>query len=327
MPKSPHPNLRRKGAAFYFDTQEQPRRWIPLGSDQVLAMKRYHELVERKGKAGTVDRMVADYLAHLAAGGFSATGRKVTASTLAMYRTWSVHLSSVFGDLSPTEVTQGDVAIYLAQCQRTSARGEISLLSSAYGRAMIESELTFNPCIGARCGKPRAKRTRYITDAELLAVRAKAAPLLQVAMDLAYITGLRVSDLVSVRKDQFVEAGVIENLKTGVRQRFELTDDLRAVLTAARSLEGRIPSLFVLSGRGGQPLNRHTVGNWWRKACKAAGVAGVVWHDLRAKAGTDRDAEGGNAQEFLGHADPRTTRGYLRNRRISLVQPMKLRRG
>ena len=327
MPKSPFPQLRRKGRAWYFDTQEQPRRWIPLGSDETIAKSRYHELVERKGKAGTVDRMVSDYLAHLATGGSGAFGKRVTASTLAMYRAWAVHLSSVFGHLDPREVTQGDVAVYLDRCRRTSARGEISLLSSAYHQGMVRQLLVFNPCIGVRSNRPRSRRDRNITDAELAAIRAKAPPILQVAIDLAYITGLRQSDLLAARWDQFVEQGVIENAKTGFRQRFQVTDDLRHVLDAARALQGRVSSLHVLAGRAGQPLNRHTVGSWWRAACKTAGVVDAHWHDIRAKAGTDRDAEGGDAQAFLGHADPRTTRGYLRGKKITAVQPLKLKRG
>ncbi len=327
MPKSPTPQLRRKGRAWYFDTQERPRRWIPLGTDEALALRRYRELVDRRGKAGTVDRMVADYLAHLAGGGAGAFGRPIRPVSLELYRGWAVHLSAVFGDMAPADVTQGDIAVYLARCTRTSARGEISLLSSAYQHALVEQRLTFNPCIGVRCPKPRARRDRYLTDTELAAIRAQASPVLQVAIDLAYLTALRISDLVAVRWDQFVEAGVIENAKTGVRQRFLLTDDLRAVLTSARSLQARLASLYVLSGRGGQPLRRHTVGGWWRRACRAAGVADARWHDIRAKAGTDRDADGGNAQALLGHADPRTTRTYLRGRKITTVEPLKLKRG
>lgn len=327
MPRSTHPQLRRKGRAWYFDTQERPRRWIPLGTDEAAALRRYRDLVDRKGQPGTVDRMLADYLAHLAAGGGGAFGKPIRPASLTLYHGWAVHLSGVFGAMSPADVTQSDIAVYLARCTRTSARGEISLLSSAYQHALVEQRLTFNPCIGVRCPKPRARRDRYLTDAELAAIRAQASPVLQVAIDLAYLTALRISDLVAVRWDQFVEAGVIENAKTGVRQRFLLTDDLRHVLASARSLQARLASLYVLSGRGGQPLRRHTVGGWWRRACRAAGVADARWHDIRAKAGTDRDADGGNAQALLGHVDARTTRGYLRGRKITAVEPLKLKRG
>ena len=169
-------------------------------------------------------------------------------------------------------------------------------------------------------GSPR------FSDDELAAIRDKASPLLQAAIDLAYLTGLRVSDLLAARWDQFKDDGIIENVKTGVRQRFALTDDLEAVLKAARALQGRISSLYVLCGRGGQPLKRQRVGVWWRKACKAAGVKNAVWHDLRAKAGTDADAAGLNAQNYLGHASAQTTRTYLRGKRILTVVPMPLKR-
>jgi hypothetical protein len=65
--------------------------------------------------------------------------------------------------MDPVEITQGDVALYLHRCKGTSARSEISLLSSAYQYAMVDAGLTFNPCIGVKATKPRARRDRYAT--------------------------------------------------------------------------------------------------------------------------------------------------------------------
>jgi integrase len=324
--KAHFPRLRQKGKAFYFDTQEKPRRWIPLGSDPAAAMTKYRRLILREGNIGTVARLLSDYLAHLEAGGRGAFGKPVADSTVQLYRNWARKLGAVF-PVAPIEITQGDVARYLHDCVRTSARGEISLLSSAYQHAMARGELQFNPCIGVRSSRPRSKRSRALTDAEFAAVREKASPLLRVAIDLAYMTGLRVSDLIDLRWNQFGDAGVVEHKKTGFRQHFELTEDLGQVLDEARLLQGKIGSIYVLSGRGGKQLNRHTIDAWWRKACAAAGVKGAVWHDLRAKGGTDKDAQGGNAQQFLGHTDPRTTQGYLRGRRVVSVEPLHRKKG
>ena len=159
-----------------------------------------------------------------------------------------------------------------------------------------------------------------------MTIRDSASPLLQVAIDLAYLTGLRIADLLAVRWDQFKGGGIIEHGKTGVRQHFILTGDLRSVLDAARALQGRVGSVHVLAGRGGQPLKRQAVGVWWRKACAAAGVKGAVWHALRAKAGTDADAAGSDAQKLLGHASAQTTRTYLRGKRIISVEPVRRKR-
>jgi integrase len=92
-------------------------------------------------------------------------------------------------------------------------------------------------------------------------------------------------------------------------------------------LAGPVASVYVLSWHGGQPINPHTLNDWWRKARAAAGVPDARFHDIRAKAGTDTEAAGRDAQRFLGHTDPRTTRGYLRGLRVALVEPLKLKRG
>ena len=159
-PKTSHPRLRQKGNAFYFDTQAKPRVWLPLGSDEKVALRRYEKLIKASGAGGTVDRMVDDYMRHLVAGGAGMNGRAVAPATIVQYRAWSVHIGRVFGQLTPIELTQGDVSKYLAKCTRSSARGEISLLSSAYQFAMMSGKLDFNPCIGVKCNKPRARRDR-----------------------------------------------------------------------------------------------------------------------------------------------------------------------
>jgi integrase len=325
-PESLFPRLRRKGKAFYYDTQSKPvRHWIALGSDPVVAVERYKRLESAKGRAGTVDRMIAEYLEHLAGGGKGALGEPIAKSSLRAYRIWHVHLSGVFGSMDPATITQADVARYLADCRRTTARNEIAVLSGAYHHAMLHSRLTFNPCAGVKSNVKRRRRERYLEDGELAAVRVQAAPIVQVAIDLAYLTSLRVSDLIRLRWDDFTAESVIQHRKTGSRQRFVLTDDLRDVLAAAKALQGRVASLYVLSHRGA-PLKQRTLGNWWTKACRAAGVEDAHWHDIRAKAGTDADEAGQNAQRLLGHADARTTAGYLRSKRVIEVEPVRRRK-
>lgn len=311
------PHLRRKGKAWYFDTQRKPRYWIPLGSNWPLALRRYQELIAQPQSAGTVGRMVQEHV--------NALRGQVADGTHREYRVWNRHLSGVFGHLRPHEVTQADILLYLDRCPRTSARGEISLLSGAYRRAMRGGGVTFNPCIGARSDKPRSQRDRLLSDDELLAIRDKASPLLQVAIDLSHLTSLRISDLCTLRWDAFAPGGHVRTAKTGARARYRLTDDLRTVLDAARALQGNVVTLWVFSNRGRQ-LNRHTVGVWWRAACKAAGIKDAQWRDIRAKSGTDADAQGQDAQALLGHTSARTTAIYLRGKQIKEVEPLRRRK-
>jgi len=243
--------------------------------------------------------------------------------TVVQYRVWERHLSAVFGEVQASEITQADIAKYLDVCPRTSARGEISLLSGAYHRWLRTGKLMFNPCIGAKSLKKRGRRTRVLTAAELEAVLAHSSPLLAIAIELAYATGLRISDLCALKWDQFEPGSAVRTKKTGSRQRFEVDGDFQALLDRARALHGKIGSMFVLASRGGQPLVRQTVGHWWRAALKAAGVAPAQWRDIRATAATDADEAGMDATAFLGHTDRQTTRIYLRGKKVTTVAPLK----
>lgn len=56
----------------------------------------------------------------------------------------------------------------------------------------------------------------------------------------------------------------------------------------------------------------------WAKACAAAGIEGVQFRDLRAKAATDKAESSGDirkAQQQLGHTTVSMTEHYTRKRR------------
>lgn len=195
------------------------------------------------------------------------------------------------------------------------------LLRQVYERAVRRGYADSNPCIGAKPERrQRPKRTRYVTDGEMDAIRRHACPLLAVAIDLAYLTALRSGDLCRARWSDFVEH--VETQKTGARIRFTLNDELRAVLDQARALQGRVGTLTVLCERG-HSITRWRLGELWRRACKAAGVAGAQFRDLRAKSATDDPDE---AQKRLGHTSPQTTRVYMRGREITVVEPTRRRK-
>lgn len=70
--------------------------------------------------------------------------------------------------------------------------------------------------------------TVCITDAELSAILWESHDKLAVAIEPAYATVLRVSDILKLRWDDVAEGAAITQQKTGSRQRFVLDDNLRA---------------------------------------------------------------------------------------------------
>lgn len=308
-------NVRKKGNAFYYDHGGKPRIYEPLGTDEKVALERAERIATRKlAPPGTVDAMLKDVMEHLRT--------KVKTGTYANYRGYHKHLSGVFGYMAPADLTQAHVLNYLRTCPRTSFRGEIALLSAAYVLWMDRGRVEFNPCFGVRCKRKGSKRDRLLSDAEVQRILDKAPEKLAVAIELAYATGLRISDVCGLRWQDFADS--VRTIKTGARQSYERTPELDALLARAKALQSKIASMYVLCARGGRQWKPDGLRRHWDKAVKAAKVEDAHFHDLRAKGATDMDrAEGQRAaQHFLGHKHAQTTEIYLRDKRATVVRPL-----
>jgi integrase len=315
LPKLPRlrAKIHRDGTvSYWFDHGGKPRRWESLGKLEAIVLRRYEELIAApKPAAGTVDAMLADAI--------EAMHGKVAKGTLLNYRGYRKHLAAVFRG-SPDTVTQADVLRYLRTCPRMTFRNEIGLLSLAYVHWMDKGLLEFNPCFGVRIKRKGSKRKRLLLPAEIEAIVARSDERLAVAIELAYATGLRIGDLCGLRWADV--AGIVQTEKTGARLELEPGDVLDAILTRARALQARVASLYVLCDRRGRRWKTGTLRDHWDRARESAGIVDAHFHDLRAAAATEIDRQGGNAQEFLGHQDARTTLIYLRGLRISRVRPL-----
>ena len=304
------PNLHRKGNAFYYVTGTKPRRWLPLGSDLQLALRRYERMRQSESPAGTVGALIQAWLAN--------PPKTIMPSTLKSYRAYAGNIQRVFGEMYPDEVQRADVLRYMDECPRKSMAHEVMILRRVFERAVRQGVIAVNPCQGAKPETPvKTRRDRLISDAEFAAIRAAAPPLLQVAMDLAFCTSLRPGDLCRLRFSD-IETG-IKTRKTGVWLHFERTDDLTAILDAAKALQGSVAVLTVLSERG-RPITVRRLRSLWDAACAAAGVECAQFRDLRARSAS---AEPETAQKRLGHTTPQMTKTYLRGRQVIHVTPLK----
>jgi integrase len=312
-------NLRQKGKSWYYDHGVGGNRWAPLGNDEAKARAAAVKLnAARAASPGTVDAMLRDHLAAL-------TGN-IGDNTLKIYRIYRVHLSAVFGALRPEEITQADVMRYLKKCPRKSFRTEVSLLSGAYANWMCPDDdspprLTFNPCLGVKSDRPRPRRDRLLADYELDAIVAKAPECVALAIEIAYSTGLRISDLCRLT---WTNAGdVFITGKTGQKMRYESTPEFEAHLAKAREIQGDRRGLYVLCRPDGMPWTVKTLRYVFNKAAAAAQVKDAHFHDLRAKVATDINEAYGieAAQKHLGHKSARTTEVYLRDKSANVVRP------
>ncbi len=131
-------------------------------------------------------------------------------------------------------------------------------------------------------------------------------------MQLGDVDLLRKSLKVS-RQVQRVNGGAIDLRapKYGSERVVYLADSLVNVLAehvAAYGSTGKEPWLFP--GEGDDPPHQNSVGYWWRKTLRDAGLSGIKLHDLRHFYASGLIAAGCDVvtgQRSLGHAKASTT--------------------
>ncbi|MGO4326776.1 tyrosine-type recombinase/integrase [Cupriavidus sp. 2TAF22] len=206
-------------------------------------------------------------------------------------------------------------------------------------------------------GASEGKRDRYITDAELDAVRAaaqigkdgKSTPsglAIMALIDLAYQTAQRIGDLLELKWSDVSDEGILFHpAKTvnssGVRMLVEMTPELQATLNMAKG--GKVKAIGpVISTQTGGKFTYSGAQTAWKRACQRAlesyeascknvgkepdalHLTGMHFHDLRAKALTDKGrTEGAAAAQALGgHTTAEMTAHYTKARTLERVTPV-----
>lgn len=197
-----------------------------------------------------------------------------------------------------------------------SAVYAVGVLSMVFQHGQECGLTYFNPCTGVRRrprGTPRkSEASRILPTAEQIeAAMAKAKPRLRLMIDLDRRIGLRETDLVKLRESQDKGAYLeVVQHKTGMRQHWTITPEIRAILEAAKSLPGRARSPwlnggdgFIFPARTGKELTVQGFATDWKLI-----KAGFQFRKIRKWAINQRIAQGGNGTDFAGHHDPATTR-------------------
>lgn len=115
----------------------------------------------------------------------------------------------------------------------------------------------------------------------------------RLAFAILLYTGLRRGDA-AVLGRQHIRAGVISirTAKSGVPVAIPVLSSLAEIISATR-----LGDMALIATESGAPMTKESFGNWFRGACRAAGVPGTA-HGLR-KAGATRAAENGATEAEL----------------------------
>lgn len=219
-------------------------------------------------------------------------------------------IQTVFGGLSLRAMAAREVAAHIyawRDSMRASPRRAdyaITVLKLVLEWGVRRGLLEFNRAAGIEKLSNTDRRDKTWSVEQVAAFMNVAAEPMRRAMILALETGQRQGDLITLRWGA-IDGNVIHlrQAKTGVRVAVPISKALRDCLDAIP----RGDATTILTRPDGRPWE--TKGNGfrsaWRLTCKAAGIKGVTFHDLRGTFVTRRLAEGWTTQEVAmctGHS-------------------------
>jgi integrase len=251
-------------------------------------------------------------------------------------------LRPVFDEAPIEAITPAMIAQYRdARSAKTRANREIALLSHVFNIAREWGLCQqANPCQGVRKNKEKV-RDYYANDAVWAAVYKAACHELRDAMDLAYLTGQRPADVLSMRRDDVVDGHLLVSQgKTSKRLRIQTQSEgklnsLGVLLERIAAGNAGHPSSFLILNRRGLHVSRAMLRNRWDDARNAAAITADEQGDpdlaVRIRQFQFRDIRPKAASEILNLTDASMLLGHTKEqitervyRRVgAIVKPSK----
>lgn len=320
--------------ALYY--RDQSGKDIFLGNDLVKAKLKWAELESKKTPVELTTMK----------GIFDEYAKKIIPTKAERTQKDNVYelkqLRAVFDSAPIDAITPAMIAQYRdSRSAKTRANREIALLSHVFNTAR-EWGLTIkeNPCLGVRKNKEKP-RDYYANEAVWQAVYVEAVEELKDAMDLAYLTGQRPADVLSMRKDDMEGIYLLVSQgKTGKRLRIMMqtngvNNSLGTLLERITRRNSKHLSPFFILNSNGKRLSWEMLRNRWQDAREAARVKAIgnkqpeladriaqfQFRDIRPKAASEIN-DLADASLLLGHSKEGITERVYR-RVGAIAKPAK----
>lgn len=266
-------------------------------------LERLAEAIRKEPPSGTVENLLWRYRQ-------SPEFKRLRARTRADYVKQLDKVQAQFGPLSLKAMSAREVARHIYAWRDSMSESPrradyaIQVLKALLSWGVRRGLMEHNRAAGVERLYRADRRDRVWTAEQVDAFLATAPEPLKRALILALETGQRQGDLL-VLTWSAVQDGAIRfrQSKTGARVAVPVSAALRSVLDGAP----RNDSTVILTKADGLPWDPKGNGfrAAWRDACKAAGVKGVTFHDLRGTFVTRCLAQGWTTQEVAmctGHS-------------------------
>ena len=198
------------------------------------------------------------------------------------------HLKTVFGLDRALDITADRIATYTAQrladgLAPASINRKLAALRRMFSLAVKAGRLPHRPHV-AMLAEDNA-REGFLEPADFAAVRAQLPDYLADAATFAYLTGWRKGEVGTLEwRDVDLDGGAIRLRAAHSKNKRPRVVALRGELLALPEKRAalRVPECRLVFHRAGRPLGdfRKT----WHAACRAAGLEGRIFHDMRRSA-------------------------------------------
>lgn len=241
-------------------------------------------------------------------------------------------IKSIFNNIPINSITTKDIAgaisSYTDRGKITTAKLiRISLLD-IFREAIAEGHISFNPVEATRNPKAEVKRSRLsISDyMKILEASKSLQPWMSLSMELALLTGQRISDICKMKWDDIKDGMLwVEQQKSGNKLAIDMTVTLECrgislddVIKKCYSVYGECDNLIASSF--GKEISTTTVSRGFVKARESTSITWgdnpPSFHEIRSLAARlYTDEKGGEfAQRLLGHKSAMMTAKYQDNR-------------
>jgi integrase len=304
-----------KHNAYYF--YPTGGKWTRLDSDFTKAMIKWAEIVGEQKTVNKIGEVMDRYMSEVS----PTMAKKTYKDNLQQIKP----LKIFFGEMVSRKIKPVDIYKYLdiRKNTPTAANLEKALLSCVFSKAIEWGIVESNPCRVVKKLKVK-KRDRYITDEEFQKLHSIASPFIRCILNLAYITGQRISDLLNIRLTDIKEDGLyITQGKTGKKLVFEITTEFKMLISEAKAIKRPVHGMYLFCSRKGTKYTYDGFSSIFYRLKKKAGLADVHFHDIRTKATTDANEQGLDAQKLAGHESRAMTDHYIKPKIFERVQPLK----
>ena len=186
------PRMHLKSGTYYHVSTTLPRKWTSLGKDLNEARRQWANIESIDNTGSSLETLIDDWMRSDAYLALSGNTRKQYGSVSKQLKVFFDDFASV-ADIKPHHVARWQ-DLHPSKVNANTGKSILTtVLNIAIRRGLIER----NPAKEVE-NLTVARRKRYITDDEYIAIRKKAAPVLRAAMDLSYVTGARIGDILDI---------------------------------------------------------------------------------------------------------------------------------